>query len=100
MKYWFYLSYFLKAWAVFRGGRVGRSIRMMEKFERMIEHLGYTVLLTMGNFLEENWLVGVSVSLHNKTLVMNLDFSRVNFPSQKVIFSFSAASAVRGSLHV
>lgn len=47
----------------------------------------------MGNFLEENWLVGVS--LHNKTLVMNLDFSRVNFPSQKVIFSFSAASAVR-----
>lgn len=54
----------------------------------------------MGNFLEENWLVGVSVSLHNKTLVMNLDFSRVNFPSQKVIFSFSAASAVRGFLHV
>lgn len=52
----------------------------------------------MGNFLEENWLVGVS--LHNKTLVMNLDFSRVNFPSQKVIFSFSAASAVRGFLHV
>lgn len=44
MKYWFYLSYFLKAWAVFGGGRVGRSIRMMEKFKRMIEHLGYRLV--------------------------------------------------------
>lgn len=44
VKYWFYLSYFLKAWAVFGGGRVGRSIRMMEKFKRMIEHLGYRLV--------------------------------------------------------